>query len=174
MDPNENRKKNPASNNEALPSTSANGLDQHPQRSEKSSYVDNTFREAISLEHIRPYPEAPPRKTSNRGRKLGRFMIANDTPEKGLIRQKEIVGQNKRKKSEASSIKLNPVKRKLVEFDNAIDSSIDSTDDSSESSSESSSEPSSESSSVNSFIEKNIAKGDYVLIELKPTNKPES
>lgn len=45
---------------------------------------DNT--KIVSPEEIQPYPKAPPRKTSKRGRKPGRTLIPTDTPEKEQIR----------------------------------------------------------------------------------------
>ncbi|KAJ4428125.1 hypothetical protein ANN_24139 [Periplaneta americana] len=44
----------------------------------------------VTPEEVQPYPKATPRKKSNRGRRVGKTMIATDTPEKlALKKQKE-------------------------------------------------------------------------------------
>ncbi|XP_069685426.1 uncharacterized protein [Periplaneta americana] len=50
------------------------------------STTENTY---VSPEEVRPFPEAPPRKLSCRGRKRGRCMIATDSPEKNEIAERK-------------------------------------------------------------------------------------
>jgi len=51
-----------------------------------------------ALLRIRPYPKAPPRTTTARGRKKGSSRILTDTPEKRLIEEQEEAHAQKSKK----------------------------------------------------------------------------
>lgn len=56
----------------------------------------------FSPEEVRPYPKAPPRKTSNRGRKTRKSTIYTDTPEEEAIRK---MHEEKQKRLKAKQIK---------------------------------------------------------------------
>lgn len=58
------------------------------ETSEETPASTETLTSPTTLETIRPFPKAGPRKVSNRGRKRGRSTIFTDTPEKNkLIKQ---------------------------------------------------------------------------------------
>lgn len=66
----------------------------------------------LSLESLRPFPKAPSRKLSQRGRKPGKTRILTDTPEKIAIRNEAIVKTEKKRKCEERKEKRKKRKRK--------------------------------------------------------------
>ncbi|KAI4455452.1 hypothetical protein MML48_9g00007883 [Holotrichia oblita] len=55
----------------------------------KSPEPGTSGTQFVSPEVLRPYPKAPVRKESTKGRKRGRSMIATDTPEKLEIEKRQ-------------------------------------------------------------------------------------
>jgi len=49
----------------------------------------------IISQDLGPFPKAPPRKQSKRGRNPGRCMVASDTPENYALQSKEIIKEAK-------------------------------------------------------------------------------
>ncbi|KAJ8737171.1 hypothetical protein PYW07_000442 [Mythimna separata] len=64
----------------------------------------------FSPESVRPYPKAPPRLTTNKGRKKRKSTIYTDTPEKETIRKET---EEKERKKKAKGAKLNLNKKRL-------------------------------------------------------------
>ncbi|KAK2578090.1 hypothetical protein KPH14_001323 [Odynerus spinipes] len=100
----------------------SNSVDVQPSSSKSSSVIPSGF----SPEEVRPYPKAPPRKTTNRGRKTKKSTIYTDTPEKDAVRKeyekkqrrlktkqvkRNILGNLGEKKQGESKEKENPTSR---------------------------------------------------------------
>lgn len=116
----------------------------------------------VSFEDIRPYPKAPPRKVSNRGRKPGRTMIATDTPEKNLLLEKQMKKGVTRKETIPAK-RIGSTKRSLFVEDESSteESDVDErilVNDSSEFS-----EDCMEESDI--FVTKEPTKDDFVLVK---------
>lgn len=81
--------------NFGTPSTSSNihtDITGRPSTSknEASSSISLTNRLIVSLEEIRPYPKALPRKQTRKGRPKGKSLIFTDIPEKELIEAQKL------------------------------------------------------------------------------------
>lgn len=76
-----------------------------------SSIPSTSIPAVFSPEEIRPFPKAPPRKTTNRGRKTRKSTIYTDTPEKEEIR-KEYDEKMKRAKVKQVKKRMDVIKTK--------------------------------------------------------------
>ncbi|KAK2578344.1 hypothetical protein KPH14_005571 [Odynerus spinipes] len=78
----------------------SNSVDVQPSSSKSSSVILSGF----SPEEVRPYPKAPPRKTTNRGHKTKKSTIYTDTPEKDAVRKEY---EKKQRRLKAKQVKRN-------------------------------------------------------------------
>lgn len=82
------------------PNTESDPIAEFPTTSALPDLCSTTAGFCISPEIILPYPQAGPRKDTNKGRKKGRTMIATDTPNKTEIELKQKDRDIKRQKKE--------------------------------------------------------------------------
>lgn len=84
----------------------------------------------FSPEEVRPFPKAPPRKTSNRGRKTRKSAIYTDTPEKEAIRN-EYEEKERRMKAKQVTKKIaqRPIEKKATRNKKKSDTPPTSSDD---------------------------------------------
>ncbi|KAG5877187.1 hypothetical protein JTB14_025544 [Gonioctena quinquepunctata] len=92
--------------NESLPSTSqtANTTNIQPVSLHHNDLPSTSAENNFSPETVRPFLEAPPRKTVNKGNKKRKSTIYTDTPAKKLIKQE---AEEKQRKIKASEVKRN-------------------------------------------------------------------
>lgn len=67
----------------------------------------STSSKHFSPEQVRPLPKAPPRKTSNRGRKTRQSTVYTDTPEKAVIEEE---AKERERKKRAKDVTKNNIK----------------------------------------------------------------
>lgn len=79
----------------------------NPHNSRTSPQPSTSAQAAVfSPELVRPLPKAPPRKTSNRGRKKRQSAIYTDTPEKLIIQKEAEEGEMRKKAKEIRKMNL--------------------------------------------------------------------
>ena len=140
-----------------------------------TSHIVSSKPSPTKSEHLRPFPEAPARMETTRGRKRGKCMIATDTPEKNELEERQC-----RPKRSKVTMKIKFVGAKEVQSSDEEDltaekrlaeelrRSSDEFDESEDIDEESEGIDEESKDIIPSFVDKKPEVDDFVLIALDP------
>lgn len=90
------------------------GRNKNSSTSTKPEEVPVQMPKTFSPEHVRPFPKAPPRQQTNKGRKKRESAILTDTPEKNALEEEVKKSTNKSRKGKKSKNQANFGKNKNI------------------------------------------------------------
>lgn len=89
------------------------GRNKDSSTSTKPEEVPAQMPKTFSPEHVRPFPKAPPRQQTNKGRKKRESAILTDTPEKNALEEEVKKSTNKSREGKKVRTKLTSEKTKI-------------------------------------------------------------